>query len=280
MGSVRLVLLDSFDQIKHLYHWSTYWEIGQGTLISFWFDTWNGQPLRDLKDGLPRPPFLRISLRDAWPLIPQLTPQLDHETVHFTQEEDEERWRWSTNGQYSANSFYKMVLAGGKIRWRFTYTWHCHTPLKVKVFTLLLLQGRILTRDVLLRRGIQCDRRCVLCNSCQTETANHIMFTCPYAKAVWEEIHRSTNTTIMVQGDSIQSTWDKSWQRVRRQGNLPRKEWASRLMCAVWLIWKQRNDKVFRGRTIPPTILANQIKHEGDLWMRFCRNSISREGIG
>ena len=42
------------------------------------------------------------------------------------------KWRWTTDGLYSANSVYKIMLSGGGIKWRYMATWECRAPIKVK----------------------------------------------------------------------------------------------------------------------------------------------------
>ena len=175
-------------------------------------------------------------------------------------------------------------MAGGKVRWRFAYVWayvwQCYAPLKVRLFAILSLKDRILTHEVMANRGIHCNLQCVLCADCQLETANNLFFTCQYAKTVWDMIQRELGSTIMVEGETVQETWDKSWQFVKYCGRFSKKGWASGFMCAVWQIWRQRNEMVFRQKALPAYKLANLIIQESQQWLKYCRSSISRSGIG
>lgn len=38
-------------KIKHFFHWSAQWSVGTGMLISYWYDSWDGAPIRSFKDG-------------------------------------------------------------------------------------------------------------------------------------------------------------------------------------------------------------------------------------
>lgn len=265
---------------KHIYHWSVTVKVGQGTMISFWYDTWGKRPLRDLKDGLPRPRLQSISLRDAWALIPELAPQLSQIQMVFGTQEDEFRWRWNSSGSYSASSLYQTIMAVGRIGWEFAFTWKASSPLKVKIFTLLMLKERILTQDTMARRGIPCEMQCFMCRSGQVESVLHLFFECSNTTLVWGEVQRLMGRNLIVLEATIQDTWEASWDKVRREGGMNRTEWTTTCMCVTWNLWKQRNETVFREKTKPPAILVKHILDELVLWKRCCRGSANREGIG
>lgn len=263
-----------------MYHWSVQVSVGNGCLTSFWYDNWGEKPLRGLKDGRPRPPLQSISLAEAWPIVQALVPEAaDTLQITFTDQEDELRWRWNANGIYSASSFYKIMIEAGLIQWRFEFIWKANAPLKVKLFTLLLLKKRILTHDVMVRRGFQCDLQCAMCVSDHTESALHLCYHCQYATRVWEEVQRLLGRRILVNAGSVQQIWDKSWDFIKLVGGMSRKKWATIFMCVSWHLWKQRNEKIFRGIAKPPCVVAKLVVQEFQLWMKFC-SVVRREGIG
>lgn len=59
-------------KLKHWFHRSAYWQIGSGTTISFWQDSWQGTPLALEMQPL----FPSISLSDALPLLHIVAPKL------------------------------------------------------------------------------------------------------------------------------------------------------------------------------------------------------------
>lgn len=67
--------------------------------------------------------------------------------------------KWSSIQEYSAQTFYEMVISGGKTGWMFYFTWQLRMPPSVKVFVFLCLKGKLLTRDVLDNQGFQCELR-------------------------------------------------------------------------------------------------------------------------
>jgi hypothetical protein len=115
-------------------------------------------------------------------------------------------------------------------------------PLKVRMFTTLMLMDRILTHDTMTSRGMQCDTHCVLCEACQWETELHVFFKCRYALIIWRGIERNKDQKMMIIGNSIEQTWDRSWREARRGGTMTRKKWAPIFMCEIWNLLKQRNE--------------------------------------
>lgn len=81
-------------------------------------------------------------------------------------------------------------------------------------------------------------------------------------------------------GDSIERTWDDSWEEARQDGTMERKDWATLFMCVVWNLWKQRNEKNFKNKLKASFLLVQQIIQEVNLWKTYCRGTVTRKGIG
>lgn len=191
-------------------------------------------------------------------------------------------WRWSSSGSYSAASVYKIMVSGGMLRWRFDEIWKGRAPPKVKIFTYLLLQDRILIHEVMERRGIPCQLQCVMCTSSAVETSVHLVYQCQYAQQVWSRIENKwgvklVNNTILVP-DSIPFLWQSSWQVIKRLGNMSRKEWAVHLMGVSWHLWLQRNELIFRGKSLPAKFLADRAWGDGESWLKWCGEQQYRGG--
>jgi hypothetical protein len=77
------------------------------------------------------------------------------------------------------------ALATAKVVPYNTFIWKLKLPLKIKVFW-YLYKGVILTKDNLVRRQWQGDRKCCFCSS--HETIQH-----HFAKFVWRTVHVSFN---------------------------------------------------------------------------------------
>lgn len=182
--------------------------------------------------------------------------------------EDNISWRWGSGNEYSAKSFYDLVVAGGKTRWKFDYTWQLRLPPTVRIFCFLCLKGKILTHDVMLRRGMQCDLECVMCQSCHLETALHLLFHCEYATNFWMWYSGILGYSIMHISNSVQRTVSKSWSACK--GRVARKEWGVFFYSGVWMIWKERNNKIFEGKNLDARGAAYKAWNESLLWIQNC----------
>lgn len=179
-------------------------------------------------------------------------------------------WRWGNSGVYTTKSAYKIMSEGGLIQWRLAFIWKCRIPTTVKIFTYLMLKGKILTRDVMLRRVMNYGRHCSMCNNCPTESILHVLYLCPYAVAVWFYVAQLLNRPLMSPAGTVEGIWEKSWGMVNYSGGMSRKEWASRFICTIWFIWKQCNKVVFGEQQVSAQVLAGRCFQEMRMWLSFC----------
>lgn len=128
-------------KIKHLFDWSTRWSIGTGSSISFWFDAWTFPIMASLSSPLPS--------NRTWSLQRTIANGLHSTDSISVGALDQILWQWTSNGEYSAKSFYDMIVATVRTKWRFEFTWHLKIPPSVRVFVFLCLRGKLLTHDVM-----------------------------------------------------------------------------------------------------------------------------------
>lgn len=173
--------------IQHIFHMSTTWEIGDGCLISFWFHAWSGLPIRENRAPRPQQPY--ISLQQGLPLCQVIAPDsmTQASSIVLSSAQDRIIWRWSVHGLYMAKSIYTKMMEVGMIKDECSKVSRYKVPQTVRMFAYLLFKGRILTRDVLQRRGIPCQIDCVLCTRNAQETASHLLFECTYTAQLWNE---------------------------------------------------------------------------------------------
>lgn len=260
---------NQLQKIKYIFNMCTEWNIGNGKTISFWFDSWNGEPGTDGSGyGLTRP---TISLRDAWPRRQILNSELVvTRDIQFNSEQDVIQWKLEPSGIYTSKSIYRVLIGGGKTEWVFNYTWKCPVPPTVKIFIYLVLNDKILSRDVLSRRGMSINLNCALCGVCRRETTLHMLFYCHYATTIWRKVSAVLRTKIMTAATTIQETWTRSWEVVRQNRGMSRRAWATCCICTVWHIWKQRNRVVFGDNANHPTMVADRVVREYRLWLKHC----------
>ncbi|XP_078162841.1 uncharacterized protein LOC144558020 [Carex rostrata] len=145
--------------------------------------------------------------------------------------------------------------------------WHSKAPPTVKVFALLLLRNKILSREVLLRRGFNCETRCVMCDVEELETSVHLLFQCCYAKRVWDTLTDKMGVVLATPGEMTHHTWEASWKGAKQSSGMDKCKWVTWFLCSCWMIWKQRNEQIFRGSRMQPQHLAGQIIQEVLMWL-------------
>lgn len=171
--------------------------------------------------------------------------------------------------QFTTKSTYMAIIQGGKTSWKHSKIWKYRVPQTVNIFCYLLLRNRIQTKQNLRRRGMNCETTCMMCNNCPTESDAHLIFLCPCAISMWFYLGIRGDSIITANQMSVSAIWSKFQQKAASQGdNL--KKYMARILCAVWALWKQRNEVLFGGSKIPPKMLAERIEQDAKLWETYC----------
>ena len=140
-------------------------------------------------------------------------------------------------------------------------------PPKVKFFAWHTLQDRIWTADRLAKRGWPNCGPCPLCRGVQ-ECGTHLFFRCRFTLRLWNLVIQKflihdMDTSAWSSFDSVK-TW---WASMSAVGTTNRKAKASITMLVSWVIWNERNARVFRHKSKPPPTLLNTIIDEANLWI-------------
>lgn len=207
-------------KIKPLFHLSTKWKVGDGMVISFWYDPWNGLPLMGYTEMRQRPPRQWISLREALPIWPTLLPHLRicHE-VQLTEETDSLVWRWTNGGAYSAKSAYSSLIGAWMMNWGYPEIWKCKAPKKVKFFAYLMIKEKNYNTWCDGNKGFE------LCGVCAYETAEHLFFNCPYARRVWAHVEAILGVKIVNFNDTMAQIWDESVHMIMSNMRMSKLGW-------------------------------------------------------
>ncbi|KAE8781609.1 hypothetical protein D1007_45134 [Hordeum vulgare] len=88
--------------------------------------------------------------------------------------------------KFSSREAYALARFGGVESAIASFLWSTRAPSHVMFFGWLLLLGGIHTRDVLLRKTIlSADEAGCPCRGAKLETANHLIYRCPFAVQFW-----------------------------------------------------------------------------------------------
>ena len=98
-------------------------------------------------------------------------------------------WKYSKNGEFFTNSAYQLANQGETSNTPFQgqWIWKLDILPKIANFLWLCFHDSIPVKDVLVARGINCDRVCPLYN-CQDETFVPLLRDCEVAHKFWRKL--------------------------------------------------------------------------------------------
>jgi hypothetical protein len=150
------------------------------------------------------------------------------------------------SGYISVRNIYKALTeASWHTRdrtWR-TRLWKWNCPLKLKLFTWLLTENKILVWDILQRRGWSGPNRCILCKE-DSETSHHLFVSCLFFQQVWHHVTTSLKLSEQWLGPSTFSCFSSWCSRHQIYPSLP--------ATVCWNVWLARNAAIFDDK--PPSI--------------------------
>ena len=147
------------------------------------------------------------------------------------------KWKLTHTGEFSVKSFYSLMQSGRVVPYRFL--WKVKIPLRVRTFLWLVLKKSILTRDVLLHRGGECESKCLFCG--MDESISHLFFLCPLARYIWNVVSCAFGVNCQFQNIDQGIAWLNGFGKKKR--NILSVGMAS----IIWHIWKTRNAACFQG---------------------------------
>jgi hypothetical protein len=184
--------------------------------------------------------------------------------------EDQFCWPWSSSGEYTARSTYKMLTQGNTAHPLGMAIWRNKATPKSKQFVWLAAQDRIWSADRRHRHGLQAQA--TLCEVCmqEIEISEHILMQCMVTREVWHICREILKLTF--EKPSRESTFEDWWltEHGRIRDKKQKKEFDA-LVCTVsYAIWKNRNAWVFGDarRQHRPITLAALVAEEYNLLKR------------
>jgi hypothetical protein len=231
------------------------WKIGNGKKVKFWEDHWLGnaslavqfwelylivnekaKTVADLWDGCNLKCTFRRTvdarLGRLWLEIVQIAS-----TITFSKEEDALIWKFTSNGQYSSQSLYRIINFRGVIPVHSPSVWALKIPPRVQFFLWLLSNNKNLTRDNLSKRQQVDDKTRLFCG--ELESSLHLFFECVVARQMWGRISSVVGRVIGSSFESIGICWlsNKKFLNINIISS-----------AALWALWKLRNDLCFQNK--------------------------------
>ena len=119
---------------------------------------------------------------------------------------DKVKWKWSSNGIFSTKSVYDRISTSScESRRNFKHIWKSKLPYKIKIFTWLLENNVILTKDNLVKKRWPGNPTCAFCS--HLETADYLFFQCSVSRVTWGFVAACLGTREIPNGIPAYSGW-------------------------------------------------------------------------
>ncbi|XP_071727120.1 uncharacterized protein [Rutidosis leptorrhynchoides] len=177
-------------------------------------------------------------------------------------------WSWESNngGTFTTKILTKMINAktmgaGSNVKETLKNNL---VPKKVEVFIWRARKKRIPVRVELDKRGIDLHSvRCPLCDD-DIESVDHSLFSCNKVVEVWNKIFNWWGVNGLSNARLDDLLQGKSCIQVSDSGNLI---WQAVIWTNCYLIWKNRNQIVFKNKSWSYPIALNEIQIKGYEWI-------------
>ncbi|KAJ1695517.1 hypothetical protein LUZ63_012215 [Rhynchospora breviuscula] len=254
--------------LRYFFQISTTTELQNGENTLFWFDNWAGTLLSFFQASahIPVRRFVTVSqtFRSWFDVVPApMTETQDWLYRHFQRDSltrgiDIMRWKWSSDGNYSSSSVYKALVSAGKVKFHLQNLWRLKIPPTVKTFLFLLAQDRLLTQCQLMRRNINVQHLCHLCQQDLLETADHLFCICPFSMTLWNRLGLST---VAVQGAQKLLLHLCSLDKLNPM--------STKIATALWSLWLERNNRLFRNERRTLQAVHDWLVQQAALFFKF-----------
>lgn len=142
--------------------------------------------------------------------------------------------------------------------------WKASAPPKVKFFFWLAIHNRCWTAARRKKRGLQDCDLCALCHQAP-ETMNHLLTDCVYTREVWARLRAAIS---LPQPALAETTAVDQWLGERKL--IPkhlRRGFDALFLLVSWMIWKERNSRIFEWSATMPAWLPPKIFEHGNAWI-------------
>ncbi|CAJ2653268.1 unnamed protein product [Trifolium pratense] len=179
------------------------------------------------------------------------------------QAQHSDRWKWQPDPDtgYTVRGVYQLLTTRDSVTMdEATHLiWHPQIPLKVSIFAWRLLRDRLPTKTNLVIRGIISSSAQVCVAGCgEAESAHHLFISCSFFGSLWALVGTwidiSVTDSSTIREHFVHFTSSLGDSRARR--SFLQLIW----LVSVWVIWTERNHRLFRGSTSTSIQLLDKIK--------------------
>lgn len=176
-------------------------------------------------------------------------------------------WRFNSSQEYTTKSAYQLQFLGSVQPEATALMWKGWAPAKCRFFLWTASLGRILTANLLIRRGWENNYFCALCER-NLETAFHLLVECPWAKQSWEGLAGLANMPSLQPTGWAHVTSINEWMLTccTKVGPAKRKGALSLVNLVSWELWGERNRRVFEDKRLKVRSFLLRVKEEIILW--------------
>jgi hypothetical protein len=246
----------------------------RGDTALFWSDLWDSEPLMS---KFPRLHSFAIdklaSVKNILDLddpidafhLPLSTRAFDEfqEFNHLLNQisstrnaNDKDLWSYSWGTHFSAKKFYKMHFEHIQAPLFSPWIWKSKCTPKIKSFFWLLVNDRLNTKDMLMRRSFNLNDNglCRMCDNGLIETRDHLFWSCTFSLQCWQFINIKLEDNI-----------DLSQMIATARSDFGKPFFFEAFATAAWNIWKQRNAHIFDNVT--PSVRSWSFSFKRDLYL-------------
>ncbi|KAK9063215.1 hypothetical protein SSX86_017085 [Deinandra increscens subsp. villosa] len=262
--------------------------LGDGKCINFWGDNWLlVDPLR-----ITYPNLFKLE-KNKWAKVSDRINNLDgnkiltwewrvephtHEQVselfdllqHLfdsVSHGGQDRWKWTKekDGQFTVSSAKRLMSSNYVGDGSLGIKWKGWVPLKCKVLAWRIARNRIPTIAELLKRGVPFQQTdCRLCQG-GLETTLHLFTGCSYSQEVWARVERWCNISHNLLFDIPDIFKIAESQALPKE---PKHVLRGIIYTTIWMLWNERNERVFNDKKRQPIQLVENIKATAYFWIR------------
>ncbi|MFS7962889.1 putative reverse transcriptase zinc-binding domain-containing protein [Helianthus anomalus] len=176
-------------------------------------------------------------------------------------------WKWTEakDGLFSVSSAKRLLASHHVGDENHGIKWKGWVPLKCKILVWRIARKRIPTMTDLIKRGVPIQH--ADCRFCQedVETTSHLFTGCRYSNEVWFRIENWCKISHSFLFD-IPDLLDMPESQATSKD-------AKHILrgiayMTIWMIWNERNDRVFNDKKRNPVQLVENIKATSYFWIR------------